>query len=83
MSNLKKLLALESKLEELVKPKVLHNIGLVIPPQTKEEVFKKMIQDGLAEPNVTIDDIYWVNVAFVSAPPRDNNGKLITNRQLL
>lgn len=77
MSNLKKLLALESRLEELVKPKHLNNMGLIIPPETKEEALQKMIEKGLADPSATIDDVEWLTVNFVSAPPRDAEGNTI------
>ena len=66
MSNLKKLLALESRLEELVEPKHMMNMGIHIPPETKEETLKKMIGNGLAYPNATIDDIEWLTIIGVS-----------------
>ena len=78
MSNLKKLKELESKLEELVKPKRMNNMGVVIPPQTKEEKLKEMIEKGLANPSATIDDVEWWTVNFVSAPHRDDEGNTIS-----
>lgn len=77
MSNLKKLLVLESRLEELVKPKRMNNMGVVCPPETKEEKLKEMIEKGLADPSANIEDIEWITVIGVSPRPRDENGNLI------
>lgn len=77
MSNLKKLLMLESRFEELVKPTRMNNAGLVIPPQTKKEALKGMIEKGLAGHSATIEDIDWLTIRFVSAPHRDDEGNTI------
>ena len=78
MSNLKKLLALESKLKELVEPTRMMNLGLHIPPETKEEALRKMIAKGSAHPDATVDDIEWLTIIGIEPPARDEEGRLET-----